>query len=457
MRKLLLAGVLVALAGCSSSGTSLGSSGKPVDAGAGGAGTGGRGTGGRATGGAPGCSSDVECKGARLCVSGQCVDPPAAGGQQGSGGLPSNGGFGGGVVFGGTAGRAPDASAGAQPGGGCFATGPSLPKPTIVYRDAMVTDTVYTSKPVAFSLMLDRTRSMVTTSNWDNATTAVTAFVNDPRSVGMDVGLGTFPHGPSNTADCSGSDCGVPAVSIAPLPANAAAIMQAMQAQKPSASSPTTTPTECGLRGAINGCLTYMSVSPTGEQCVVVLITDGAPDQCDTNTADLAAIIADGHNKGVTTFTVGLAGADMSSLNAFAAAGGTNTALDASAGAPAFVQALNDIRQIVSVTTVTPVTSPGVVAEAVNCEWTLPPPPPGQTFDPGKVNIEVELQNGAKQAVGYVTTASRCSSVTGNAWYYDDPRNPTRAVLCTNTCSSLANTELTSVHILLGCSTVLAM
>jgi hypothetical protein len=415
-----------------------------------------------------GCRSDVECKGSRICENGQCVDPLGTGGYGGSGGFPLFGGAGGvpigagGFVFGGAGGFGPDASIGAQPGtgGSSCAAVRQQPESVVVYRDAAVTDTIYTYKPVALFLMIDRSGSMVTGSpppadpnNWSNSAAAVTAFVNDSRSAGIDIGLGTFPYGSNNTADCaSGSDCGNPVVPIAPLPGNAQAMTQAMNAQTPS--SPTAlTPTECGLRGLMNHCLQFMATSPTAEQCVAVLITDGAPTQCDTNQAYLANIVADGHSKGVTTFVLGLPGSIMSGLNALAKAGGTNAAMDVSGGAPAFIQALNDIRQAVAVSTTTTVTTPGVAATPVPCQWRVPPAPGGQPLDPLKLNVELTVPGGASQTMDYVASISGCLRTTGDGWYYDDAQNPTRILLCPNACLHVTSIPQASLDLLFGCAT----
>jgi hypothetical protein len=204
--------------------------------------------------------------------------------------------------------------------------------------------------PLAIFIMQDRSGSMVTgfpapasAESWNNSTQAITAFVQDPNTAGIDIGLGTFPVGTGNTASCAdGSDCGTPVVAIGALPGNASAMIDAMQQQTPTPIA--TTPTECGLRGMINRCIAFMASSPSGEKCVAVLVTDGSPTQCDMNLTNLAQIVDDGYTQGVTTFALGLPGADLSFLNSLATAGGTGSAIDVSGGAQAFVAALNSVR-----------------------------------------------------------------------------------------------------------------
>jgi hypothetical protein len=379
-------------------------------------------------------------------------DSSLGGGFSGSTGTS---GTGGGVVFnpGNTGGsRAPSSDA-------CPAIR-QKPEQIIVYRDATVTDTITTYKPVALFIMQDRSGSMVTgfpppadPNNWNNSTAAITAFVNDPQTAGILIGLGTFPYGPNNTADCTGgSDCGTPVVPIAPLPQNGNAMIQAMNAQQPS-NPIALTPIECGLRGMINECLRFMAGAPNGEQCVAILVTDGTPTQCDGNQANLQAIIADGKNKGVLTFALGLPGADLNQLNGFANAGGTGQAIDVGGGAQNFINALNNIRQKVTVTSTQVISTPMTIATPLPCSWTIPPAPAGTTFDKDKVNVQF-TPPGATVPVdfGRVNDEGQCGQTTQDAWYYDNPASPTKVLACPHTCNgTLHNSAGAEVAVLFGC------
>lgn len=354
-----------------------------------------------------------------------------------------------------------------KPDGGICNAIRETPETITIYKDATVTDTVTNYKPVALFIMQDRSSSMVTgmpapasAQSWDNSTGAITAFVNDPATAGIDIGLGTFPYGPNNTADCNtGSDCGTPVVPIAPLPGNGNAMIQAMQAQRPANGLlPALTPTECGLRGMINQCLSFMANSPTGEQCVAILVTDGTPTQCSTDATVLQQIVADGHSKGVTTFTLGLPGADLNALNALANAGGTNAAIDVAGGSQAFIAALNNIRQAVAVTTRTVITTPMVISSPLPCQWKIPPVQAPQVFDPNKVNVQFTPPGGAVRQFGHVQSIGDCGRVNGDAWYYDDNANPTQVLVCPQTCDgTLKQSAGAQVEVLLGCDTIPAL
>ncbi len=394
---------------------------------------------------------------------------PSYGAGSGSGAAPT--GFGGfGTSFGGSTNRSGTVSG---PDGSCTAVS-QAPEQVIVYKDAsvtdVVTDTITTSSlstaPVAVFIMQDRSGSMITgfpppasAMSWDNSTAAITAFVDDSASAGIDIGLGTFPAGSANTANCStGSDCGNPVVPIAPLPGNAAAMIAAMQKERPT-SGVALTPTECGLRGMVNECLTYQAMH--NETCVGILVTDGTPTQCDTNENDLVKIIADGASKGVKTYTLGLPGSDLSVLNQYAVAGGTTAAIDVSGGADAFVAALNSIRKQVVVTethTTTsrvshPVTTQMVISTPLDCQWKIPPAPAGQTLDPAKVNLQMTTAAGATTQFGHLTSAADCARAV-DGWYYDDPVHPTQVLVCPNTCTTLKASVGGRVDLLFGCATV---
>jgi hypothetical protein len=189
--------------------------------------------------------------------------------------------------------------------------------------------TMLVKKSVALLIMLDQSLSMTEpaatsgSTKWSIATTGIANFVNDPSSVGLDVGLAFFPTLTGNSGSCDGTGYDSPDVPIAPLPSNASAIASVL-------GQPTglATPTEGGLRGATKYCGQYQKSHPS-ENCVVVFVTDGQPSTCNTNTTSLVQIVADAYAGGVWTSAIGMAAAtagevDFGFLNAVAKAGGTN-------------------------------------------------------------------------------------------------------------------------------------
>lgn len=88
-------------------------------------------------------------------------------------------------------------------------------------------------------------------------------------------------------------------------------------------------------------------------------------------------------------------------------------------------------------------------ASSVDCQWDIPPPPAGQTFDIGRVNVQYTPSTGtAPEPVFYVPSASECGPDGG--WFYDDRVNPTQLLACPSTCALLEDNPETQLDVLFG-------
>lgn len=87
------------------------------------------------------------------------------------------------------------------------------------------------------------------------------------------------------------------------------------------------------------------------------------------------------------------------------------------------------------------------------CTYTIPPPPPGETFDKDQVNVEFEDGMGNKLEIGRVDDFAACAGVS-NGWYYDDPNEPTRILVCPQTCDTVQGFSSAAVAIKFGCETI---
>jgi hypothetical protein len=235
------------------------------------------------------------------------------------------------------------------------------------------------------------------------------------------------------------------------------------------------TPIEAGLRGATLGCIDYEAAHPQ-EDCVAVLITDGAPSTCDVTAVGLSGIASSAAQRGVPTFAIGMAGADFALLDQIAAGGGTDCdptsarrACNANSAAE-FRAALNLIRSTVTQTTTVevpvqvevdvevevpvefevefevevPVTAP------VPCEWGLPASQTRENADLSQVNVDLTNRaTSVKEELGRVPTEADCSAFA-NGWYYNDPLAPTRIVACPNVCERVKTMDA-QVDIIVGC------
>jgi hypothetical protein len=92
----------------------------------------------------------------------------------------------------------------------------------------------------------------------------------------------------------------------------------------------------------------------------------------------------------------------------------------------------------------------------LSCAWDIPPVPSGQNFDPNRVNVSYTV-NGQKRDLGRVGSAGECAQFRGG-WYFDDPAQPTRILVCPEVCDQIKieSGQQQQIDILVGCRTVLA-
>lgn len=372
------------------------------------------------------------------------------------------------------------------PDGSCAATHAAAER-VVTQKTVQIPVTVTKAEPIALYLMQDRSGSMndtprgASSDKWSQTTVAVNAFVNAPASNGIDVALGLFPL---NNGTCAGGAYDTPVVPMKRIldPGQSQAVAGALSSNSPgggggnNGSGSSGTPIEGALRGAVNFCLQYQASSPTGEKCVVVLITDGAPNGCAEDQATLAGIAADGYAKaGIMTFAIGMDGADFTLLDAIAVAGHSDCtpnvtgseSCNVTGGVTSFNDALALIRNTVTTTTTTTEIQNVVQTTELPCDFAIPSPPPGQQFDRDKVNVN--FVNGASEAILRVTSAGDCPNFGDKGWYYDDPNTPTKIQLCPGTCSEVkaasgdggtittVNGDGPRVDILLGCASHVAL
>jgi hypothetical protein len=85
------------------------------------------------------------------------------------------------------------------------------------------------------------------------------------------------------------------------------------------------------------------------------------------------------------------------------------------------------------------------------CDYTIPPPPRGESLDKEKVNVAFTPAGAAADEVfPRVSDASACGSNV--AWHYDSPAAPTKVLLCPGACTKAGAGG--SMNIAFGCGTV---
>jgi hypothetical protein len=279
-----------------------------------------------------------------------------------------------------------------------------------------------TPVPVDLVFMFDKSGSMADSSKWTSCESGLTSFFGDPKSAGLSASLQFFPL----ANECSANAYAAPAVSMRSLP-DATTFKNVMQSNGPGGG----TPTVPALKGAVAYAQSVQSANP-GDKVAIVLVTDGEPNDC-LSTVPGVANVAAGVATTIPTFVIGIG--NTANLDTIAKAGGTQQATIVSTNSPQqteqdFQTALNAIRGL-----------------TLACEYKLPPPPQGQTFDPAKVNVVYTPTNGGPQTLTYNQT---CTGGTG--WHYDDPQNPQKIELCGDTCSSVQMAS-GKIDIVFGCAT----
>ncbi|MBX3130680.1 MAG: hypothetical protein KF718_28430 [Polyangiaceae bacterium] len=95
----------------------------------------------------------------------------------------------------------------------------------------------------------------------------------------------------------------------------------------------------------------------------------------------------------------------------------------------------------------------GVIGSSkLDCGWTIPPPPDGQVFQKGKVNVVFTGDGKQPQTVGKVGSKSDCGPQGG--WYYDNDANPSTVHVCDSTCQTIQADPKGKIDVEFGCATV---
>lgn len=99
------------------------------------------------------------------------------------------------------------------------------------------------------------------------------------------------------------------------------------------------------------------------------------------------------------------------------------------------------------------ITQAVVVNSKVSCEYAVPQPDPGQTLDPSKVNVDY-LPGGQPppSEIFRVNDLAGCSSgANQGGWYFDNNANPTKILLCPQTCSAVQSDPAAKIEVKFGC------
>jgi hypothetical protein len=284
-------------------------------------------------------------------------------------------------------------------------------------------------KPVYLVFLLDESGSMGDGEHgdrkqkWDPVTSALKAFFADPASAGITASLTLFPldktpAGPADEdtpADCNAMVYEPPVVKPTELPDAKSFAAAITKVEPPNEFG---TPTLPALTGTISYAESLLAEDDT-RKVAIVMVTDGDPVSCAGNTIDATAAAAKTVADRIPTYVIGV-GESLTSLNAIAKGGGTDKAFIVSLTDPEKTR--TDLLDAVEL----------IRGKSISCELDIPAPPAGKKLDPDKVNVHY---SGASQADTSLKYGTSCKGDV--AWHYDDATQPTKILLCDETCATV--------------------
>jgi hypothetical protein len=311
-------------------------------------------------------------------------------------------------------------------------------------------------------VMFDRSTSMHDpagdsgSTRWELASAALDAFFASNSAAGLNLALRFFPHdmpaAGCNQQACSTEACAQALVNLgtltaAPAPGDAQekALLDATAAATPAPRNQGGgmmgmmsggTPISAALAGAASWAKTQHGKTPN-ENTVIVLVTDGEPNGCDENIGRIAQIAETALDEDQTrTYAIGLTGSQEADMDRIAMSGGTTQGIFVADGANTTQDLLDAL---------------GAIRGAIlDCDFPLPEASGGVEVEPALVNVNFTPSSGTKSRLVQVSGEAGCDK---GDWYYDDIMNPTRIVLCKNTCDAVTTDAMASLEILLGCAT----
>jgi hypothetical protein len=268
-------------------------------------------------------------------------------------------------------------------------------------------------------------------SRWTVVSAALKSFVADAGNQTLGVGMRFFP---SRSNACMASSYARPDVEIGPLSMTSPALTAAIDMQVPDGS----TPTVPSLTAAIEHATTWARANPT-HRVAVVYATDGQPNGCGSSNsvpnAAAAALRGALGTPSIPTYVLGV-GPDLANLNSIAENGGTKAAFLVDTSQNAATQLSAALASIRSTT-------------ALDCTYTIPPPPAGKVFVENEVNIEYTNGAGTVTKVGPTEKDADCSTAPG--WQYSSDRKQVN--LCGQTCTDVKADKGGKIQVLFGCPT----
>ncbi|MET0592054.1 MAG: VWA domain-containing protein [Polyangiaceae bacterium] len=300
--------------------------------------------------------------------------------------------------------------------------------------------------PVDIYVMFDQSGSMATPvgsgTRLDAVRAAATSFLNASESRGLGVGIGYFGQFPIGSTSCNPADYAIPAVPIGTLPDATKSLLDSLQRVAPTGE----TPTGAAIRGACGYAQDHRRAHPD-HAVFLLLVTDGVPEAPVSMSRGCAPTLDDAVQAttacrsgapSIKTYVLGV-GPSLQNLEQITKAGGTDKTYLVEGGnvSEQVLAALNQIR----------------AGASIQCALQIPAPPPGKLLDFNLVNLLYTNPQGKKTALFNTGDSAGCAASGG--WFYDDPGNPQKIVLCDNTCNVVKYEIGGELDYAIGCKTIL--
>ena len=295
--------------------------------------------------------------------------------------------------------------------------------------------------PAYLFFILDQSLSMSANGElakrWTPITQALTAFLKDPASVGIQAALELFPSKNGNVCQASSYASTAAALDV-PMTAIDANSATKFSSVWPAVPNIINTPTKAIFQ-AMGPIATKWADDHKDGKTAIVLMTDGYPQGCgssDDNIDNVAAEVKKYADK-VPIYVIGVSDnkTNLADLQKLADAGKTQLTLvdtaDPAKTQKAFLDRINQIRTTTQ-----------------SCDVTIPPAPAGQTLDLNKLNVIFTQSDGTKEPLAYDES---CSTGSRKAWHYDNPTAPTKITLCAMTCDVFEADPRSKVTVEFGC------
>lgn len=270
------------------------------------------------------------------------------------------------------------------------------------------------------------------TLKWDPVVAATKGFFTDPASAGLSAALTFFPDSSNKCEDSSYTTPDVPWTGLPSTAFGDALDVIGSQSWRGG------TPTLNVVRGTLSGVKTQMQAKPG--RYVLVLVTDGYPQGCDSNSIPAVVSEVQKVQSTIPTYVIGVknppidgAPDTVSDLNAIAVAGGTDHAYIIDTGNPD--KTTSDFKATID----------KIRGSAISCNVDIPTPPDGNTFD--KQKVAVTYRSGSNMTL--LQYDANCAG--SNSWHYDDPVAPKQILLCESTCNTVQTDPAATLNFEFAC------